>query len=75
MHNMNVEDTVTTVTIIHRSCLLSTMVVHLTCNQMVVGSTPMEGPKGSTHFFQLKSGAGFGHFSKKEKMTLYGAIV
>lgn len=44
MHNMNVEDTVTTVTIIHHLCLLSTMVVHLICNQRVVGSSPMEGP-------------------------------
>ena len=50
------------------------MVVHLTCNQTVVGSSPMEGSKGSTHFFH-KSGVGFGHFSKKEKMTLYGSMV
>lgn len=35
---------------------------------------PWKAPKGSTHFFH-KSGVGFGHFSKKEKMTLYGPVV
>lgn len=50
------------------------MVKQLTCNQWIPSSTLGGSSSGSTHFFQLKSGVGFGHFSKKEKMTLYGYV-
>lgn len=37
------------------------------------GSNPVGGTK-VRHTYTFKSGVGFGHFSKKEKMTLYGSV-